>query len=154
MSGAGHRPLATGVARALLLLIALAYGAGAVVHGVSMVGLWGGPWVDTPLKWRVLDVVYLALDLAVFPWLLLRLRFAIGAFFFAATTQILLYTVLRDWVLAVPDPFTPAVAVRQVQLDQLVLFHALSLALGAWALRHLGRRDRVYLDASKQEPSS
>ena len=143
--------LGRGVARAILLFIALAYAAAGFVHGVSMVGLWGPPWGGAPLSWRVLDVILLSLDLAVFPWLVLRLPWAVGAFFLAATAQLLLYTLGREWLLTMPEPFTPAAAIQGKHLDAVALFHGLSIPFGAWALRHLALTDRLYLKPSSRD---
>lgn len=143
--------LGRGLARAVLLTIALAHAAAGFVHGVSMVGLWGPPWGDAPLPWRVLDVLLLSLDLAVFPWLVLRLPWAVGAFFLAAVAQLVLFTLFRDWLLTMPQPFTPAAAIQGKHLDAVALFYGLSVPLGAWALRHLALTDRLYLAANSRD---
>ena len=140
-----------GLARAILLFIALAYSVAGFVHGLSMAGLWGPPWGDALLSWRVLDVFLLFLDLAVFPWLVLRLPWAVGAFFLAAAAQLVLYTLLRDWPLTMPQPFTPAAAIQGKHLDAVALFHGLSIPVGAWALRHLALTDRLYLAADARD---
>ena len=143
--------LGRGLARAILLIIALAYAAAGFVHGVSIAGLWGPPWGGAPLSWRVLDVLLLSLDLAVFPWLVLRLPLSVVAFFLAAVAQLILYTLLRDWLLTMPQPFTPAAAIQGKHLDAVALFYGLSVPLGAWALRHLSLTDRLYSPANPRD---
>lgn len=108
--------------------IAVAYAYGAFVHIANMAGLTGFDWLAAPVKWQVLDVVYLALDLAVVAGALLAKRFWIIAFGIAATSQIVLYTVLRSWVLDVPAAFAvPPEGVAY--LDSLVAFHVASLTV-------------------------
>lgn len=108
--------------------IATAYAYGACVHVANMAGLTGFDWLSAPLKWQVLDIVYLALDLAVVAGVVLAKRFWIVAFGVAAISQIILYTALRSWVLDVPPAFAvPAESVSY--LDGLVAFHIGSLAV-------------------------
>ena len=56
------------IVRSLVYLIALTYGYGGLVHIANIAGLSGYAWVDAPLKWQLLDVVYLSLDTVVFCW--------------------------------------------------------------------------------------
>ncbi|MEM8870938.1 MAG: hypothetical protein AAGE38_11090 [Pseudomonadota bacterium] len=96
-----------------------------------MLGLTGFDWVLAPVKWQVLDGLYLVLDIVVVVGLLARRVWAVPALVLAATSQILLYTVFRAWVLDVPAEF--AVAPSDVAyLNGLVVFHTACLAaLGA-----------------------
>ena len=112
--------------RYFLWIMAAFYAAGALVHANNLLGAIGAPTPSSPLKWQVLDVLYLCLDLAVVygavrsrPWTLACL----GA---AAILQSLLYTVLRRWLLDVPEAVVPA-APAVAHLDGLVAFHALTL---------------------------
>ncbi|MEM6507789.1 MAG: hypothetical protein AAF711_20325 [Planctomycetota bacterium] len=83
------------------------------------------------MKWQVLDGLYLVLDIAVVVGLLAARAWAMPALVLAATSQILLYTVLRAWVLDVPADFAVAPA-DVAYLNGLVVFHiACLLALGA-----------------------
>ena len=108
--------------------IAAAYAYGAYVHVANMAGLSGFDWPSAPLKWQVLDVVYLILDLAVVTGVVFARRFWIVAFGIAAISQIVLYTALRSWVLDVPAAFVvPPEGVNY--LDGLVAFHLASLAV-------------------------
>lgn len=120
--------------------IAAAYAYGACVHIANMAGLTGFNWLSAPLKWQVLDVVYLALDVAVVVGIILAKRFWIVAFGIAAISQIVLYTTLRSWVLDVPAAF--AVPPESVNyLDGMVAFHIASLAvIGALLFLHTQAR--------------
>ncbi len=114
--------------RMILWGIAAFYAYGALVHILNMLSMTGFAWRIAPLKWQLLDVAYLILDVTVVLGLLRGARIGIWAFYCAAFSQIALYTVLRDWVLDVPDAFqrTPE---EIAYLDTLVLFHLATIAI-------------------------
>lgn len=132
------------LATAVLWIVGLFYGYGALVHVLNMAGLGGFDWSEAPLRWQVLDVVYLALDVVVCAGFLARRRGraawrpAVGAFYLAATSQILLYTVGRSWVTDVPEAFaiTPE---QDAYLSLLVAFHVVTLVLVSLALAATNR---------------
>ena len=103
------------------------YGYGAAVHVANMLGWTGFDWSAAPLKWQVLDGLYLVLDVAIVAGLLARCGWAVPALVFAAISQILLYTLLRGWVLDVPAEFAVAPA-ELAYLNGLVGFHIACLA--------------------------
>lgn len=113
--------------------LAILYFYGAAVHVANIVGLGGFVWAEAPLRWQILDVIYLVLDLTVVAGLLFRIRIGIAAFVIAALSQIILYTMFRDWVLDVPTAFAPSQE-EQTYLSQLVAFHIVSLALVMFAV--------------------
>ena len=116
------------VAKIILWVVAAFYAYGAVVHILNMAGFAGFDWLRAPLKWQVLDVVYLILDVAVVVGLVLGWRLGYFAFFTAAVSQILLYTVFRAWIIDVPAEFArPPEEVRY--LDSFVVFHIVTIAL-------------------------
>ena len=120
--------------------IAAFYAYGALVHVLNILGLTGFDWAEAPLKWQVLDIAYLALDVAVVAGLPAGLLFGYVACFMAAASQILLYTVFRQWVLDVPDSFARSPA-EIAYLDYLVVFHIvtiLALCLAIWLKRRVG----------------
>lgn len=116
--------------RALHYLLAAAYAYGAGVHLANMAGAMGLAWADAPLKWQVLDVGYLALNLVAAVGLAGHRRTGVVAAAAGAVTQILLYTLFRDWLLDVPQA-----AVAAGYLDGLVVFHVASLAVMALSVR-------------------
>lgn len=118
----------------VLVLISAFYAYGALVHILNMVGLRGFDWLSAPLKWQVLDVVYLALDVVVALGLWQRWRASIIAFYVAAFSQIALYTIGRSWIMDVPEPFEQGPE-AMTYLNGLVVFHVLSLALVTFALK-------------------
>ena len=124
----------------VLIIVSAFYAYGAAVHVANMLSLTGFDWMRAPLKWRLLDIAYLALDIAVAWGLWRRWPVSVAAFFIAAGSQILLYTLGRDWVLDVPVEFTPPPE-SVAYLDGLVVFHLVSVFAVAAALLLLGRKE-------------
>ncbi|MDF1765504.1 MAG: hypothetical protein P1V29_03865 [Gammaproteobacteria bacterium] len=119
--------------RALLLLIAIFYAYGGIVHLANMLGMAGYDWMTGPFKWRVLDVVYLMLDATVAIGLVARWKVAYLAFFTAATSQIILYTIGANWIMTVPIEFLPDTG-HEMALGSLVTFHVVTLVLMALSM--------------------
>lgn len=119
--------------KAVLWVVAAFYAYGTLVHVLNMAGLSGFDWAAVPLKWQVLDVVYLILDVVVVAGFVRGWRAGSVAFFAAATSQIVLYTAFRAWILDVPEAFarTPE---EIAYLDALVVFHLVTLVLVTLAL--------------------
>ena len=116
--------------RYYLLLIAVAYAYGALVHVLNMLSTMGFEWPNAPLKWQVLDVAYLVIDVAAMIGLIRKRAFGIIAFLIGSVSQILLYTVFRAWIIDVPLEFAPTV--EQVSyLTTLVWFHVITLGIFA-----------------------
>lgn len=125
------------VARTAIFVVALFYVYGAVVHVMNMASMTGFDWPTAPLKWQVLDIAYLALDVTVALGFLMRWRIGYLAFFIAALSQIVLYTVFRSWIVDVPEAFrrTPE---ELGYLNGLVAFHLVTLAIVIATLRWTG----------------
>ena len=127
------------VVRLTIRLVALFYAYGASVHLLNMASLTGFHWPSAPLKWQVLDVVYLLLDIVVAIGFWRGWRLAYVAFYIAAASQILLYTVFRQWIMDVPAAF--AVTAEQMgYLDGLVVFHVVTIVLVTACLEVARRR--------------
>ncbi len=125
--------MTTWLPRIVFWTVAAFYVYGAAVHVLNIAGVSGFDWPTAPLKWQVLDIAYLALDVLVVVGLIRRWAVGYVAFFAAALSQIILYTVLRPWILDVPPEYAPAP--EQVSyLDGLVAFHAITLIAVAVAL--------------------
>ena len=147
--------MARRIARLILWAVAACYAYGALVHVLNIAGLGGFNWRDAPLKWQVLDIAYLILDVTVVAGLPLLWRAGIVAFYAAALSQILLYTVFRAWVIDVPEAFARSPDDLRY-LDGLVAFHVVTLALVSLALWHLrsALSVRPAPDRSTPEPPS
>ena len=123
----------------ILWLIAAFYAYGALVHVLNILDMTGFEWSRAPLKWQVLDIVYLVLDIIVVVGLPGRLWVGYGALIVAAGSQILLYTVFRDWIIDVPEQFARSPE-EIAYLDWLVGFHIVTLVL-VCLVGWLNRRD-------------
>ena len=115
-------------------IVALFYAYGAVVHVLNMLSLSGFDWQTAPVKWQALDIVYLVLDVVVVTGLLLSWKAGFVAFYLAAISQIILYTVFRGWITDVPPEFAITDEQRSY-LTGLVIFHCVTIVLITAALR-------------------
>ena len=114
--------------------VALFYTYGAFVHVMNMLSLTGFEWSRAPVKWQILDIVYLILDLVVAIGFIVSWRVSYIAFYIASVSQIVLYTLFRSWVIDVPKEF--AVSPEQESyLTVLVVFHIVTIILVTAALR-------------------
>jgi len=118
---------------AVIWIIALFYLYGAAVHALNILGLSGFDWQTAPLKWKVLDIVYLIIDLLVVVGLILSWKAGFVAFYVAAISQIVLYTIFRDWIVDVPAEFSVTEEQRGY-LTSLVIFHCVTIVLVTSAL--------------------
>ena len=85
-----------------VLAVVLVYGA--VMHVGNMLGLTGKPWMQTPLLFRVMDVVLLVFNLAVAVGLWLRHSWAVVAVVAGLVLlQIVPYTVFRRHFIQTPQ---------------------------------------------------
>ena len=121
-------------ARGIIWLVALFYVYGASVHMMNIFSLTGYEWFNAPIKWQILDIVYLSLDLVVAIGFVAQWKISVVAFYLASISQIALYTLFHSWILDVAQDF--AVSTEQVSsLNALVLFHIVTLILVTIALR-------------------
>ena len=122
----------------VIWVVAAFYAYGALVHILNMLSLTGFDWRAAPFKWQALDVVYLLIDLLVVVGLMLSWRLGFIAFYVAALSQILLYTVFREWIIDVPAEFAVSEEQRGY-LTSLVIFHNVTLVLVPAALWYRSR---------------
>ena len=134
------------LARAGILTIAAFYAYGAAVHVMNMLSLTGFDWGASPIKWQVLDWVYLVLDLIVATGLMLNWKVGFVCFFCAAFSQIGLYTAFRSWIVDVPVAFRRSPE-ELAYLDTLVIFHCVTILVMIACLSILAAKART-------EPSS
>ena len=120
-------------ARGIVWVVALFYAYGALVHILNMLGMNGFAWSSAPLKWKVLDIVYLVVDVIVVSGMILRWTIGFVAFYIAAVSQIVLYTVFRDWIIDVPARYSVPPE-KLSYLTSLVAFHVVTLCLVTFAI--------------------
>ena len=121
-------------AKGIIGIVGLFYAYGAFVHVLNMLSLTGFDWMQAPWKWKALDIIYLGLDLVVVIGLLRQWKVAYIAFYLAAISQMVLYTLFRAWIIDVPEEF--AVSPEQESyLSTLVIFHIVTLVLVTIVLR-------------------
>ncbi len=118
----------------IIWIVALFYAYGAVVHVMNMFSLSGFDWQSAPVKWQALDIVYLVLDVVVVVGFILSWKAGYAAFYVAAISQIILYTVFRNWITDVPPGFAVTDEQRSY-LTGLVVFHCVTVVLVSAALR-------------------
>ena len=118
----------------IIWIVALFYAYGAIVHVMNMLSLTGFDWRSAPVKWQVLDIVYLVIDVVVVVGLLLSWKAGYVAFYLAALSQIVLYTMFRNWIVDVPPEFAVSDEQRSY-LTGLVIFHSVTLVLVTAALK-------------------
>lgn len=128
-----RRPIVKLAASIVIWVVAAFYCYGALVHVLNMFSLTGFDWGSAPLKWQVLDVSYLLLDLLVVVGLILSWKAGLVAFYLAAFSQILVYTLFREWIIDVPAEFAVSDEQRGY-LTSLVIFHCITLVLVSVAL--------------------
>ncbi len=116
------------ISKGIIWIVAIFYSYGALIHLMNILGFMGFDWLKAPLKWQLLDVLYLTLDILVAVGFFLKWKIAYICFYIAATSQIILYTVFKTWIIDVPKEF--AVSSEQISgLDALVVFHLTTIAL-------------------------
>ena len=122
------------IANGIIWIVALFYAYGALVHILNILGLSGFDWTNAPLKCQILDITYLIVDIIVVVGFIVRWKVSYFIFYLAAISQIILYTLFKDWILAVPEAF--AVSTEQESyLTTLVIFHVVTILLVSFALR-------------------
>ena len=119
--------------RPLRYTVAAFYAYGALVHILNMLSLTGFVWMEAPFKWQVLDIAYLIINTIVVVGLMRKQRIGFIALYIAALSQVVLYTLLRDWILDVPPAFAPSPD-EVSYLGTLVIFHIVTLTLMSGAL--------------------
>ncbi len=126
------------IGTAIIWLVALFYAYGAMVHVMNILSLTGFDWLNAPRKWQILDFVYLFLDLVVVIGFFMRWKVSYFAFYIAAISQIILYTLFRAWIIDVPDQFAISPD-QESYLTVLVVFHVVTLVLVSVALKLINK---------------
>jgi hypothetical protein len=95
---------------------------GAVMHVGNIAGWSGTRWVDTPVLWRVMDVVLLAFNIVVAIALWFRLPWSLVAFIIGIIAlQLIPYTIFRSHFIETPS--------QAQALNGLIATHLILLAV-------------------------
>lgn len=121
-------------ARVILWLVAICYGVFAFSHALNILGMGGFDWSNAPLSWQLIDVLYLAADLAVVYGFVLLRPVGFVVFFIAVVSQLGLY-----WAVS-PGDAGPDAAGGSVFLAYFVPFHLTTVLLVLVAILLLSRR--------------
>ena len=122
-----------------LLSVVLAYGA--PVHVGNMLGLSGTPWNETPMLWRLMDVVLLLFNVVVAVGLWLRAPWSPVAYVLGVVLlQVAPYTLFRRQFIRSPTD--------AATLDGLLWTHALLVAVLVVLLISRSRSRRLLAQAA------
>lgn len=110
-----------------LRLVAIMYAFGALAHLANMAGFGGREWSKMPASWKVADLVYAPLDIAVVIGLWLLAPWGVLCFLAVALSQILLYTLVRDTFARSPEHVRTLKAMVSFHLATLIAFAGLLL---------------------------
>ena len=80
-----------------LRVLAIIYAFAAVLHIGSIMGFGRIPFADAPLSWQLSDIAYGIIDTIAAVGLWQQKRWGIAAFFIAAISEILLFTLVPNW---------------------------------------------------------
>jgi len=103
-----------------LRILSVIYAVAAILHIGSIVGLGRIPFADTPLSWQVSDVAYGVIDTIAAIGLWRQKWWGIAAFFVAAISEILLFTLVPEWFVVEPEQLT--------MLRGFVVYHVVAIA--------------------------
>jgi len=80
-----------------LRILAVIYACAAVLHIGSILGFGRIPFAEAPLSWQLSDIAYGIVDTIAAVGLFLLKSWGVVAFFVAAISEILLFTLAPDW---------------------------------------------------------
>ena len=103
-----------------LRILAVIYAVAAILHIASILGLGPTPFADAPLSWQISDVAYGVIDTIAAIGLWRQKWWGIAAFFTAAISEILLFTLVPDWFVIEPEQLP--------MLRGFVVYHIVAIA--------------------------
>ena len=109
-----------------LRILSVIYAIAAVLHIGSILGFGRIPFADAPLSWQISDIAYGIIDTIAAIGLWQQKWWGIAAFFLAAVSEILLFTLVPEWFVLEPEQLT--------MLRGFVVYHVVAIAF-YWLLR-------------------
>lgn len=92
-----------------------------------MLGFGELPWGDAPLAWQISDITYAVIDLVAAVGLYLQKRWGVAAFLLAATSEILLFTLVPHWFVLRPE--------HLLLLRGFIVYHVFAMGIWYWLWR-------------------
>lgn len=110
-----------------LRILAVIYAVAAVVHIGSILGFGRVPFTEAPLSWQLSDIAYGVIDPIAAIGLWQQKWWGIAAFFVAAISEILLFSLVPEWFVVEPAQLT--------MLRGFIVYHLVAIAT-YFGLRH------------------
>ncbi|MAF83107.1 MAG: DUF6163 family protein [Gammaproteobacteria bacterium] len=110
-----------------LRILAIIYAFAAVLHIGSILGFGRTPFLEAPLSWQLSDILYGIVDTIAAMGLWQQKSWGLYAFFIAAISEILLFSLVPDWFVIEPS--------QLIMLRGFILYHLVALAT-YFGLRH------------------
>lgn len=104
-----------------LRILAVIYAFAAILHIGSILGFGRIPFAEAPLSWQISDVFYGIVDMIAAVGLFLVRPWGIAAFFLAAISEILLFTLVPEWFVLEAQQLT--------MLRGFIAYHVIALAI-------------------------
>jgi len=111
-----------------LRILSIIYAFAAVLHIGSILGFGRTPFDEAPLSWQLSDIFYGVIDTIAAVGLYQQKFWGIAAFFVAAISEILLFSLVPDWFVVEPEQLT--------MLRGFIAYHVVALSI-YFVLRHL-----------------
>jgi hypothetical protein len=117
-----------------LRILAVIYGFAAILHIGSIAGLGRVPFAEAPLSWQLSDIFYGVVDTIAAIGLFRNRPWGIAAFFVAAVSEIVLFTLVPHWFVIEPEQLT--------MVRGFVVYHLVAITI-YFVLRRMERRNSL-----------
>ena len=104
-----------------LKFLAIIFTYSTIVHVTNILGFGEAPWLETPLTWRIGDVVYCVWDLLTAIGLWSLTIWGITSFLLAILSQFVIYTLFIDYFAFNPE--------QQATIDSLLATEAILIVI-------------------------
>jgi hypothetical protein len=104
-----------------LRILSIIYAFAAVLHIGSILGFGRTPFDEAPLSWQLSDIFYSVIDTIAAVGLYQQKFWGIAAFFVAAISEILLFSLVPDWFVVEPEQLT--------MLRGFIVYHLVALSI-------------------------
>jgi hypothetical protein len=117
-----------------LRILAVIYAFAAVLHIGSILGLGRIPFTEAPLSWQLSDIFYGVIDTVAAVGLWQQKFWGVAAFFVAAISEILLFTLVPEWFVIEPG--------QLAMLRGFIVYHLVAITI-YFVLRRMERRESL-----------